>query len=96
MDHATFRALPAPPAKAEAPLAALWHAARGDWDKAHALVQDEESATAAWVHAHLHRVEGDEGNAGYWYRRAGKPHAKVSHDEEWKQLADALLTEGGL
>jgi hypothetical protein len=96
MDRATFRALPAAPAEASPPLTALWHVARGDWAAAHALVQDEESAAAAWVHAHLHRVEGDEGNAGYWYRRAGKPHAKVSHDEEWQQLADALLTEGGL
>ena len=48
------------------------------------------------MHAHLHRVEGDDGNAGYWYRRAGKPHAKVSHDEEWDRIAEALLLEGGV
>jgi hypothetical protein len=95
VDHAAFRALPEPQEGASAPLAALWHTAKGDWEKAHTLVMDDESKAAAWVHAHLHRVEGDEGNAGYWYRRADKPHAKVSHDEEWKQIADALLTEGG-
>ena len=66
----------APPAESGAPLAALWHLAKGDWDRAHKIVQDDEGAAAAWVHAHLHRVEGDEGNAGYWYARAGKPHAK--------------------
>jgi hypothetical protein len=95
MDRAAFRSLPAPPEKAGAPLAALWHAAQGDWDKAHAMVQDDESAAAAWVHAHLHRVEGDLANAGYWYGRAGKPVATNTTDEEWKQLADALLLEGG-
>ena len=60
-----------PPADPPA-LAALWHAHRGDWDRAHVLVQDAQGADAAWVHAHLHRLEGDEGNAGYWYHRAGR------------------------
>jgi len=79
-----------------APLVALWHMARGSWDKAHATVMDDDSAEAAWVHAYLHRVEGDESNAGYWYRRAGKPHAKVSHDEEWGEIAGALLGRRGV
>jgi hypothetical protein len=52
---------------------ALRRLAEGDWDGAHKIVQDDPSPEAAWVHAHLHRVEGDLGNAGYWYRRAGKP-----------------------
>ena len=86
----------APPAAAGGPLAALWHLAKGDWDKAHTIVQDDEGAAAAWVHAHLHRVEGDEGNAGYWYARAGKPHAKQPLGEEWDVIAEALMTEGGL
>ena len=90
-----FRALKAPPEKAP-PLAALWHAAKGDWDKAHALVQDDGSHEAAWVHAYLHRVEGDEGNAGYWYRQAGKPHAKHPLDAEWAENAGALLSGAGL
>jgi hypothetical protein len=77
-----------------APLAALWWAARGGWDQAHKIVQDEESADAAWVHAYLHRVEGDLGNAGYWYRRAAKPVASGALEAEWEQIANALL-EGG-
>ena len=48
------------------------------------------------MHAHLHRVEGDEGNAGYWYARAGKPHSKAPLGEEWDRIAEALMTEGGL
>jgi hypothetical protein len=75
----------------EPPLAALWWAAKGNWDAAHKLVQDESSADAAWVHAYLHRVEGDLGNAGYWYRRAGKPVATGSVETEWEQMVSALL-----
>jgi len=80
-----------PPAGLAPPLSALWHAAMGDWDTAHGLVQNEASAEAAWVHAYLHRAEGDLGNAGYWYRRAGKPAAKGPLDEEWDSIAAALL-----
>ena len=58
------------PAGLSATLAALWWASKGEWDKAHALVMDDPSREAAWVHAHLHRVEGDLDNAGYWYRQA--------------------------
>ena len=83
----------APAPGLNAPLAGLWWAAKGDWDKAHGIVQDESSRDAAWVHAYLHRVEGDLGNAGYWYRRAGKPVAKGSLDEEWGAIAAALLRE---
>jgi hypothetical protein len=95
MNAAEFRAMPAPPEGASAPLAALWHAAHNEWDKAHALVQDDESAAAAWVHAHLHRLEGDLDNAGYWYSRAGKTYLGLETDEEWRQIADAALLEGG-
>jgi hypothetical protein len=73
------------------PLAALWWAAKGDWDKAHKIVQDESDAAAAWVHAYLHRVEGDLGNAGYWYRQAGQPVAKDALDAEWERMAAALM-----
>ena len=72
------------------PLAALWWAAKGDWSKAHTIVQDEDSGDAAWVHAYLHRVEGDLGNAGYWYRRAGKPAASDSLDAEWERIVSEL------
>jgi hypothetical protein len=74
-----------------APLAALWWAAKGNWDAAHKIVMDEETAEAAWVHAYLHRVEGDLGNAGYWYRRAKKPVATTSLDTEWEAIASGLL-----
>ena len=77
-------------------LQGLWHMGRGDWDKAHKIVQDDEGRAAAWVHAHLHRVEGDESNAGYWYARAGKPHAKNTHAEEWNEIAGVLLAGHGL
>ena len=63
----------------------------GDWDKAHELAQQEPDPIGAWVHAYLHRVEGDESNAGYWYNRAQKPHSKAALPEEWDQIATALL-----
>jgi hypothetical protein len=77
-----------------APLAALWWAAKSGWDAAHKLVQDEATADAAWVHAYLHRVEGDLGNAGYWYQQAGKPVAAGSLVSEWERIASALLGSG--
>ena len=73
------------------PLAALWWAAKGDWERAHRLVQDEDTQDAAWVHAYLHRVEGDLGNAGYWYRQAGKPAAKDTLEAEWERIASAMI-----
>ena len=73
------------------PLAALWWAAKGDWDAAHRIVQDEDTREAAWVHAYLHRVEGDLGNAGYWYRQAGRPAAKDTLEAEWERIVSALL-----
>jgi hypothetical protein len=76
------------------PLAALWWAAKGNWDQAHKIVQDESDANSAWVHAYLHRVEGDLGNAGYWYRQAAKPVAKDSLQAEWERIVFALI-EGG-
>lgn len=72
-------------------LQALWTDARGDWDAAHKIVQEIESSEAAWVHAYLHRKEGDLGNASYWYARARRPVASVGLDEEWEKIARALL-----
>ncbi len=80
----------APPALAP-PLQSLWWAAKGDWDKAHKIVMGEDGADAAWVHAYLHRVEGDLANAGYWYRTAGKPVAKGPLEAEWAAISSALL-----
>ena len=96
MNVAQFKAslsAAAPAPQLGAPLAALWWAARGDWDQAHRIVQDEETSQAAWVHAYLHRVEGDLSNAGYWYRRAGQPVAKDTLEAEWERIVTALIED---
>lgn len=72
-------------------LRALWLDARGDWEGAHAAAQAAGSRDGDWVHAYLHRKEGDEGNAGYWYARAGRPHCTASLTAEWEQIARSLL-----
>lgn len=74
-------------------LTALWWAGKGDWNKAHEIVQVESDADAAWVHAYLHRVEGDPGNAGYRYRQAGKPAATNPRETEWEEIVSALLMD---
>jgi hypothetical protein len=84
-----------PPDALSAPLAALWWAKKGDWDKAHRIVMDDSGAAAAWVHAYLHRAEGDLGNAGYWYRRAGKPAAAGALEAEWSAIVAALIARSG-
>jgi hypothetical protein len=81
----------APPNGLAPPLQALWWAAKGDWDAAHRLVQDEPDRDAAWVHAYLHRVEGDRPNADYWYRQAHRPATEGPLDAEWDAIAEALL-----
>jgi hypothetical protein len=88
-------AQPAPPEGIPPLVRALWLDARGDWDGAHAVVGDEEGADAAWVHAYLHRKEGDASNAGYWYARAGRPREAGDLREEWRRIATALLARGG-
>lgn len=62
----------------------------GDWDKAHRIVQELNTPEAAWIHAYLHRVEGDLGNAAYWYRRANKPECRATLEEEWQEIHGAL------
>ncbi|MBD3648262.1 MAG: hypothetical protein HUJ31_12605 [Pseudomonadales bacterium] len=74
-------------------LQALWHEANGNWDRAHALVQDN-SPESCWVHAYLHRKEGDLSNARYWYNRAGQPVARGELNEEWRAIADTLIEAG--
>ena len=80
----------APPDGLGSSLRALWYDAKGDWKRAHQIVQDEKSRDTAWVHAYLHRKEGDLSNAGYWYRRAGKPACGTSLEDEWEAIAVAL------
>ena len=81
---------PGPPDVA-APLRALWHDGRGDWEAAHTIAQDIDNPTGAWIHAYLHRKEGDLGNAAYWYQRAHQPVASDSLDQEWQRIVTALL-----
>jgi hypothetical protein len=98
MDLAAFRAslsAAEPPAKLSHALRALWLDARGNWDGAHDAAQADEGGAGDWVHAYLHRKEGDAGNAAYWYRRAHKPVCHASLDEEWAAIADALLRTVG-
>jgi hypothetical protein len=80
-----------PPADTAPAIAALWWAAKGDWDRAHGIVMDDESPQAAWVHAYLHRVEGDLSNARYWYRQADRPVSTAPLTTEWEEIVGALL-----
>ena len=72
-------------------LRALWHDAQGEWEDVHQLAQEVDDADGAWVHAYLHRREGDAGNAEYWYGRANQPVATDSLPAEWERIAAALL-----
>ncbi|HRJ43106.1 MAG: hypothetical protein KJZ86_24870 [Caldilineaceae bacterium] len=81
-----------PPAGLAAPLLALWLDAKADWKGAHDALQNQPDGNgSAWVHAYLHRVEGDPTNARYWYRRANKPESQAALAEEWDGIAAALL-----
>lgn len=82
----------APPEELSGLPLALWLARRGRWHEAHDLVQDLDSPMAAWVHGHLHLIEGDLANAGYWYRRAGRPASDRSGiDTEWEAISAEVL-----
>jgi hypothetical protein len=94
MDLPTFKqsfGQDAPPEGLGQALAALWHEATGDWKQAHRLAQGQKDADGAWVHAYLHRIEGDLSNAEHWYRRAGKPPSTAPSTQEWDEIAGALL-----
>lgn len=92
-DFRASTAAPAPPADLDVTLQALWWDARGDWKRAHECVDSLSTPEAMAVHAYLHRKEGDAGNAGYWYARAGARFRRDSLDEEWTALAEALLSQ---
>lgn len=82
-----------PPDGLSPALRALWLDARDDWHSAHTAAQEDPTAAGAWVHAYLHRKEGDPSNAGYWYARAGRsrPADDVTLPNEWEQIARELL-----
>lgn len=74
-------------------LQALWYDKKGNWNQAHEIVQNANDVDSAWVHAYLHRKEGDLSNAGYWYRRSGKPDSRVSLSQEWENIVSELLAK---
>ena len=81
-----------PPTDLSPELKSMWYAGKGDWEASHNIAQDIPSKTGSWIHAHLHLVEGDTWNAGYWYTKAGKP-ARTAEEipAEWEQIVTALL-----
>ena len=80
-----------PPQNLDFALSGLWWDAKGDWTRAHESAQQDEGPSGAWVHAYLHRKEGDSSNAEYWYRRAGRPPCRGSLEQEWIAIAKDLL-----
>jgi hypothetical protein len=84
-----------PPSGLSPALIALWWAGNDKWDKAHEIVMNEADADCAWVHAYLHRVEGDRDNARYWYRQAKREPASGSLTSEWAMIAAAQLRSKG-
>ncbi|PHN06404.1 hypothetical protein [Flavilitoribacter nigricans] len=81
-----------PPAGLSDALRALWYAGKDDWDRSHDVAQDIHTPDGSWIHAYLHRWEGDDWNANYWYRRAGRTMPKTSLKEEWKQITETILS----
>jgi hypothetical protein len=81
-----------PPASLSPYLTALWYDGKDNWENAHTTIQDIEDSTAAWIHAYLHRKEGDTGNADYWYRRAGRKRPTILLEEEWINISTELLS----
>ncbi len=80
-----------PPNNLAIELKSLWYDGNGDWEKSHDVIQDVNSGNAAWIHAYLHRKEGDVGNAKYWYAKAGRSMPSVGLDEEWEMLVVHFL-----
>ncbi len=74
-------------------LQALWFAANGNWESSHTIAQNLHTEMGSWIHAHLHRVEGDEFNAGYWYQQAGKPFCSTSFSDEIKEMVIVVLAQ---
>jgi hypothetical protein len=84
--------LPAPPMAENFALTGLWWEAKGDWTRAHESAQQDEGPAGAWVHAYLHRKEGDTSNAEYWYSRAGRKPTQIPLDREWEEITSSLLS----
>jgi hypothetical protein len=83
----------APPTELNALLQAMWYDGKGDWEASHNLAQDIHTKEGSWVHAYLHRKEGDAGNAAYWYARAGRKMPSVKLEEEWDLICKELIEQ---
>ena|SRR5687768_3313655 len=83
--------LASPPSEVSIHLKALWYDAKGDWQQSHDIIQDIVDTNAAWIHAYLHRKEGDIWNADYWYSKAGKKRPNVSLQQEWQMISNELI-----
>ena len=88
-----FAQLQTSPSSLPKALQALWYDKRGDWNTAHEIVQNAGDRDSAWVHAYLHRKEGDISNARYWYGRCGKPEFKATPNREWEHITSDLLAQ---
>ncbi|MEP3210405.1 MAG: hypothetical protein ABJN95_14490 [Maribacter sp.] len=96
MDYQEFKKSLAeefPPEDWSAVLKSLWYDANGKWEASHDIVDGMNNAIAKWVHAYLHRKEGDDWNARYWYRQAGKSFPKRSLEEEHRELVEFILNQ---
>jgi len=91
-DFISSTSQPHPPEEISVYLTSLWHDAKGNWEKAHDVIQELEDKTASWIHAYLHRKEGDLWNADYWYSKAGRKRPSVSLEEEWKDISASVIS----
>ena len=80
-----------PPSAISRHLESLWYDAKGDWEQSHNIIQDINDRNASWIHAYLHRKEGDLWNADYWYNRAGKKRPSITLDEEWEGIVRQIV-----
>lgn len=94
MNFAQFKeslSQPTPPSQVSDHLKALWYDGKGDWQQSHDIIQDINDTNAAWIHAYLHRKEGDIWNADYWYSKAGKKRPTISLHQEWEMITNELI-----
>lgn len=82
-----------PPAYYSDALKALWYDKQGDWNKAHDIAQEIHTPIGAWIHAYLHRKEGDLWNADYWYQKAGRTRTNQTLDQEWQAIVETVLAQ---